>query len=842
MDVKCQYSARYKKDLSTETLRAKVAHRKSLTQKENRHKAFRKSRLFALADVSPVKESDLSSLDLVFKKNDDKSRELVQQRIALLNRFKEEKQLRKLKEQREQAKRGIFKCGIYKNDPPFPSFPQVLHPVQVKTEKPAQASESRVTRSVARSNLDNKSLKTRVPISVANSSFCSNKGSVGRQVPSARAGSANSRKQAEKENLAFPVVTQARTRGGLTSSSSQPNRTIVAPTKPMAKLGTGNHHDRNTAPKEKNKVVSSKEKQNSDLPKKCALVQRNITTSEPKEEKENAAQKKTRQRSFAPLNFQFQPLDGLSIYKFNPMTPRSTNKFLSPCFSWSPAKIDTIINVPCAPVEGLLAPDPAFLTVAVQSPCAKELQTLTSSVTDSEPPALAEPAAEISASKAIAEIVAGETEPSKSEEIKHDVPYFRAVLRTEIERLTLLCVQWDQKTDVDIPEDSSALIRTTVGQTRLLMSERFKQFEGLVDDCELKRGEKETTCTDLDGFWDMVCFQIEDVLRKFADLTKLQDNGWQQVNTQVKKVKKKMVSSATSKPSQGDNARVAARNRLAAIKAAMKNKIKQDDVLPEASDRQSTEDLNTVVFDAGFFKVESPAKSIQRSSRAHKSILSESLGAQVACTRTKLAKPSIDPCAPTVLAAEKSPDSQTSPSPLLTTVTKALFGSTDNLLSIAQEDEGLPMTKDLDSVDSAPVSNSANVADIEEHLLASRRCSSGSSQSQEQDDLGLAKKTAEIADVDSDYSEMQDFVMCSPENNNCSTHIAVAEHSEVLESHERDWVPRHTSLDACCDPLDFLKSGTPPNAAKLKPTAPVNSEYALTADMNDLMVFSPVTM
>lgn len=52
------------------------------------------------------------------------------------------------------------------------------------------------------------------------------------------------------------------------------------------------------------------------------------------------------------------------------------------------------------------------------------------------------------------------------------------------------------------------LIRTTVGQTRLLIGERFKQFEGLVDNCEFKRGEKETTCTDLDGFWDMVNFQV----------------------------------------------------------------------------------------------------------------------------------------------------------------------------------------------------------------------------------------------------------------------------------------------------------------------------------------------
>lgn len=52
------------------------------------------------------------------------------------------------------------------------------------------------------------------------------------------------------------------------------------------------------------------------------------------------------------------------------------------------------------------------------------------------------------------------------------------------------------------------LVRTTIGQTRLLMAERFKQFEGLIDNCEFRRGEKETTCTDLDGFWDMVNFQV----------------------------------------------------------------------------------------------------------------------------------------------------------------------------------------------------------------------------------------------------------------------------------------------------------------------------------------------
>lgn len=52
-------------------------------------------------------------------------------------------------------------------------------------------------------------------------------------------------------------------------------------------------------------------------------------------------------------------------------------------------------------------------------------------------------------------------------------------------------------------------IRTVIGQAQLIISQRFKQFSGLVDNCEFKLGEKETTCTDLQGFWDMIYFQVQ---------------------------------------------------------------------------------------------------------------------------------------------------------------------------------------------------------------------------------------------------------------------------------------------------------------------------------------------
>lgn len=54
----------------------------------------------------------------------------------------------------------------------------------------------------------------------------------------------------------------------------------------------------------------------------------------------------------------------------------------------------------------------------------------------------------------------------------------------------------------------SGQIRTTIGQAELLIAQRFKQFSGLVDDCEFKTSEKEVTCTDLQGFWDMIYYQV----------------------------------------------------------------------------------------------------------------------------------------------------------------------------------------------------------------------------------------------------------------------------------------------------------------------------------------------
>ena len=71
---------------------------------------------------------------------------------------------------------------------------------------------------------------------------------------------------------------------------------------------------------------------------------------------------------------------------------------------------------------------------------------------------------------------------------------------------------------------------------------------------------------------------------------------------------KKVVSGIASKPKQDDGGRIAARNRLAAIKNAMRERIKQEEQA-EAATSVMPKEVDKIGLDAGFFRIESPIKS-----------------------------------------------------------------------------------------------------------------------------------------------------------------------------------------------------------------------------------------
>ncbi|NXG43674.1 DLGP5 protein, partial [Psilopogon haemacephalus] len=634
MAATSQFACRYKKDLSTETLRTKVARRKSMLQKENRHKLFEKGRKFGLADVNVqlAKERGISQLNEanetcsqensnVKKKCVDAATKRINDRKEMLQRYKEEKELRKLKEQREKAKKGVFKVGLYRPTAPgflsfVPEDPVIVKPREKAAPASAPAFSGRITRSKAK----NQGEKTAIPTASKPSMVSANEHRT-RPIPAGRKQTSTDR-AAEKEKV-LQTAAQPAFSGRITRAAASAARQMLKATVPAATTGYQSQRKTVNVGKQKKgvkpdvmEVIPSnhEEDKKAQVDPVLTAPAADSTPSAPTElqqeqttaDKEiNSASQRPRTRSFAPHNFAFQPLDGLATYKVTPMTPSSANAFLTPNALWD------FSNSPVGILEKSREPkaqEPDFKSPA--SPTDKGIQDRqTTASLKGEKASKSEEKTSIQTppetNPVSADPTALEMKSNDIREQEHDVPYFRNILQSETEGLMSQCLQWDGKLELDIPEDAKDLIRTTVGQTRLLIAERFKQFEGLVDNCEFKQGEKETTCTDLDGFWDMVNFQIEDVNKKFANLKKLQDNEWQPLDVPHPEiVKRKTVPNGVSKPELGAAGRAAARNRLASVKAAMRKKMKHDDAAQE-----KLPEVEKVVFEAGFFRIESPVKT-----------------------------------------------------------------------------------------------------------------------------------------------------------------------------------------------------------------------------------------
>ncbi|NXJ67941.1 DLGP5 protein, partial [Rostratula benghalensis] len=844
MAATSQFASRYRKDLSTETLRAKVARRKSMLQKENRHKLFEKGRQFGLADINVQysKERGVSQLNgtsemcsqenssVKQKQSTNGATKRMNERKEMLQRYKEEKELRKLREQREKAKKGVFKVGLYR--PTAPGFLSLVpeEPVIVKPkEKTAPAYSGRITRSKAK----NQEEKTVIPTASKHSTVYAN----GHSVPPTQAGrkQMNTDKVAEKKKVLQPAVQTTSNVRITRSASSAAGQTLKTA---GAAATAGNQSQRKTANVGKQKkavkpdikeVVPSKCEvdKNAQLDpviddsaadtKRSVLVelQQEQTSVENKPE---PASGRPRTRSFAPQNFVFQPLTGLATYKVTPMTPSRANAFLTPNAFWDFSKSPVNILEKSSEAK---AQEPN-LTSQV-SPAGDSIQEQEATMSSKgEKARESDEKTPIQRSSAVVSVETGlvslEVKSDDIREEEHDVPYFRNILRSATEKLTSQCLQWDEKLELDIPEDAKDLIRTTTGQTRLLIAERFKQFEGLVDNCEFKRGEKETTCTDLDGFWDMVNFQIEDVNKKFDNLKKLQDNEWQPLDVPSQAIVKKKALPNLPKAKLGEAGRMAARSRLAAVKAALRDKMKHDRAA-DCTHQEKLPEVEKVVFDAGFFRIESPVKNfpgvLSKTPRGSSQRISEKLAAPRSSSR---ALPRSVPSG--LHNPEDAATTQTTPVP------QGFQPAQD--LTMHQFPTGkTPLLEKLPGLyleQSISVEEESSVAGTAVGMKVLKNSSS---------ELKVTGDTEEM-ELSAAEPEGQDIVMSSPEKETC-TEMGFALSREP-KIHQTD-VSCSNLTPVARDPLDM-----PMLDAEI-PFTPLRSQaqkLATAEALSDLIVFSPL--
>jgi disks large-associated protein 5 len=80
-----------------------------------------------------------------------------------------------------------------------------------------------------------------------------------------------------------------------------------------------------------------------------------------------------------------------------------------------------------------------------------------------------------------------------------------------------MCQEWlhIQSSVTDLPPEASELISAAVGQTQLLLRSKFSQFRDLINKCEKSLAgetDKPVTCLDLEGFWDVVFMQVQELV------------------------------------------------------------------------------------------------------------------------------------------------------------------------------------------------------------------------------------------------------------------------------------------------------------------------------------------
>ncbi|KAM8887779.1 disks large-associated protein 5 [Synchiropus picturatus] len=607
------------RDTSVSMMRVRRSRRMSQTQKENRDRTVNQRR-----QLDQISEQDISCLDVnvTLSSHQDKTNtkssknKAVAERAKQLERWRERKALEKEKEKREKERKGIFKTGVYhpKNTQIIISVPAL----SVKTKETRlnvdPAPSGRVTRSMKQQQVQKplklqhpnqagneeaeKSTRTRTAVQAKNKAVAEparvlSTRSVNK--PAAVATTAVKNKPTNQPTVARSTRSRAAANSVVTTSGRAVTNASVldknVDVKPTRSNETGSHR---------------LEEQPCPSASKCGSDEDNM----PLDVASAAPESAKVPSSFAPEGFVFEAPTGLSSFKFEPISLQSEDVFLIPrCEALLETKAqgrdeehqsstqqknikendtEDVEEHHCPPAsecpsdvgnmlvdnaEAEPTQDPSFAPDGLDvehppSPPAEALQTPSHELTT--PIALEdEPQGE---SHGATHQASSTTEPTPESplESKHDVPYFRSEISNETERLTALSAHWELKVeDESIPEEMRDRMRTAVGQARLLMKERFNQFSGLVDDCELQRGEKITTCTDLQGFWDMVYFQVEDVNKKFAALKEAEARGWVDEHKPLPR-QRKVVKKLAAAPPKAAGTKAAARSRLAAVKAAMK--------------------------------------------------------------------------------------------------------------------------------------------------------------------------------------------------------------------------------------------------------------------------------
>ncbi|CAH0688349.1 unnamed protein product [Chilo suppressalis] len=155
-----------------------------------------------------------------------------------------------------------------------------------------------------------------------------------------------------------------------------------------------------------------------------------------------------------------------------------------------------------------------------------------------------------------------------AEEVVKDAHYFLALEKKETERLLGMAAAAEKELeslqDQDVSEEVLGLLRAAAGKARLLATQKMQQFEGLCYNNINERADEPfpTTVQDLQGFWDMVRLQLDNVDALHQQIYRLKDNGWREISSPLPRA---------ANPPSGSGSRPRGRNPLPGTLPATRN-------------------------------------------------------------------------------------------------------------------------------------------------------------------------------------------------------------------------------------------------------------------------------
>ncbi|XP_058054966.1 uncharacterized protein LOC131206435 [Anopheles bellator] len=146
-----------------------------------------------------------------------------------------------------------------------------------------------------------------------------------------------------------------------------------------------------------------------------------------------------------------------------------------------------------------------------------------------EPQPVAEPVVEPVTELVTSEQQGKNTFEVQKEHIKQKTNFYYNKVECERNRLEELCNRFGAGLEFEeLNDHCKGLILAAQGQTNILIHKKLTKFRELIEHYEKKWDDRKVRHDDLDGFWQMVSLDLENLDKRFAELQRLKDNNWQE--------------------------------------------------------------------------------------------------------------------------------------------------------------------------------------------------------------------------------------------------------------------------------------------------------------------------